>query len=367
MIVIYSATVLLILLYLAYPLFLLLSSSGKSGIERGKESDKVNNVTLILLSYNGKDFLQEKIDFLIKELSHFQHHEMIIVDDNSTDGSKELLADIKGNNDILIISKTAHKGIPDSMNIGVKHAKYDYVVFCDQRQKLSGNILQRIVEPLKYNNVGAVSGRISHLGAENRYSFIRRHENYLKSGESRTGNLIGVYGPFYAIKKSTYCIIPDDIILDDLYLSLRILKSKHIELRENCMITDEDISFLYDYKRTRRYLSGFIQILKEDTIISDLDNKQKVMLIWHKYLRLLIPVFLFMCYVNAGLLILDGIEYLIFFIILTTIGLMSLLPCKFRFQFLLKSLIRINIYYFIALADILIQDILMKKVANKFR
>lgn len=367
MIAIYSATAFLISLYLAYPLFLLLSSADKSEKEMSKETDEVNNVTLILLSYNGKAYLKEKIDFLIKELACFQYYEMIVVDDNSTDGSKELLDDIKDRDNLNIIFKTAHKGIPDSMNIGVNHAKYDYIIFCDQRQKLPGNILQSIVEPLKYKNVGAVSGSISHFDAENGYSFIRRHENYLKSRESKTGNLIGVYGPFYAIKKKIYSVIPDDIILDDLYLSLRILKTKQVELRENCEITDKNISFLYSYKRTRRYLAGFIQILKEHTIISDLDRKQRIMLIWHKYLRLLIPVFLFMCYVSAGLLIFQSIEYLIFFIILTTIGLMSLLPCKFRFQFWLKSLIRINIFYFIALADILLNDILIKKVADKFR
>jgi hypothetical protein len=247
------------------------------------------------------------------------------------------------------------------MNIGVNCAKYDYIIFCDQRQRLSENILQRIIEPLKYKNIGAVSGCISHLDKENKYSIIRRHENFIKSNESKAGSLIGVYGPFYAIKKQCYSEIPDYIILDDLYLSLRILKTKQIILKDDCLIIDNNFSKLYDYKRTKRYMVGFLQILKEKTIISDLSKKQKIMLIWHKYLRLLIPVFLFLSYVNTGIMITHGVEYTIIFTIFTVLILVSLFSNLFKFQFRVKNFIRMNIFYFIALTDIFINNVIFQK------
>jgi hypothetical protein len=302
-----------------------------------KEVEKITSVSLILLSYNGKIYLQEKINFLIKELSGFQHYEMIIIDDNSIDGSKEVLDNFKHIQ-------------------GIK-----YIIFCDQRQRLSENILQRIIEPLKYKNIGAVSGCISHLDKENKYSIIRRHENFIKSNESKAGSLIGVYGPFYAIKKQCYSEIPDYIILDDLYLSLRILKTKQIILKDDCLIIDNNFSKLYDYKRTKRYMVGFLQILKEKTIISDLSKKQKIMLIWHKYLRLLIPVFLFLSYVSTGIMITHGVEYTIIFTIFTVLILVSLFSNLFKFQFRVKNFIRMNIFYFIALTDIFINNVIFQK------
>ena len=359
MITVLWITVFFILLYLAYPVCLLIFSS--SNAEREKETDEINSVSLILLSYNGKKYLKDKINFLIKELSCFQHYELIIVDDNSTDGSKVVLDLFKNTKGVKIIYKQEHKGIPHSMNRGVNYAQYETVIFCDQRQRLSENILQRIVEPLKYKNIGAVSGCISHLDKENKYSIIRRHENFIKLNESKAGSLIGVYGPFYAIKKQCYSDIPDYIILDDLYLSLRILKTKKIILKDDCLIIDNNFSKLYDYKRIRRYMIGFLQILKEKTIISDLSKKQKIMLIWHKYLRLLIPVFLFISYISIGFLITQGVVFVVLFCILTALGLISVFPGIFKFQLSLKNFIRMNILYFIALIDVFINKVILQK------
>ena len=366
MITIFLLTIALILLYLAYPFWLSAYSRSEPGNEKG--INEITSVSVILLSYNGKEYLKEKIDFLVEELSCFQNYELIIVDDNSTDGSWEILDTIQETPEIKILSKPEHKGIPHSMNMGVNNAKYENIIFCDQRQKLAHNILLRVVDSLKYQNVGAVSGCISHLDNSKNYSFIRKHENFIKAIESRAGSLIGVYGPLYAIKKSCYSVIPEYIILDDLYLSLRILKTKQIELREDCQIIDENSSILYDYKRARRYLSGFLQIMKEKTIISDLNNQQKVMLMWHKYLRLLIPFFLFLCYISSGIMMLYGIEYMILFSILTILGVLSFLPIRYRIHFRLKNLIRLNILYFIALSDIMINDILFHRpaAANHF-
>jgi len=358
MITVLWITAFFILLYLTYPFFLLVFSADKT--EKEKETEKIKSISVILLSYNGKKYLKDKISFLVKELSCFQHYELIIIDDNSTDGSKEVLDNFKHIKGIKIIHKNEQKGIPHSMNIGVSCAKYDNIIFCDQRQKLSDNILQHIVEPLIYKDVGAVSGWISHFDKEKRISLVRRHENFIKSNESKAGSLIGVYGPFYAIKKQCYSDVPEYIILDDLYLSLRILKTKQIILKDDCLIIDNNFSKLYDYQRTRRYMIGFLQILKEKTIISDLSKKQKIMLIWHKYLRLLIPVFLFLSYVSTGIMITHGIEYTIIFTIFTVLSLVSLFPNLFKFQFRMKNFIRMNIFYFIAFVDILIHNAILQ-------
>ena len=348
MIPILSITAFIILLYLAYPLWLAFFVPEQAAGE--KETEEITCVSVILLSCNGTNHLQEKINFLTRELSSFECHELIIVDDNSSDGSVELLNDLSGTPHIKVLYNHKHEGIPFSMNLGIRSAKYEYVVFCDQRQTLSDHILQRIVEPLKYKNVGAVSGCISPIDHENRCSLLRRHENFVKSAESRTGRLIGVYGPFYALKKQSYAGIPDHIILDDLYLSLRILKTKQIVLREDCLITDKSMTALYDYPRTKRYLAGFIQILKEKSMISDLDTNQKIMLVWHKYLRLLIPVFIFFSYISIGYRAVQGMEYMLLFCLLSAAGLISLVPLKLKVR--PKNLVRLNIYYFIGMIDI---------------
>ena len=356
MVIVLSATVFIILLYHFYPLWLVLCSPKKEA--RVVETDRINKVSVILLVYNGVNYLKGKINVLLKELSAFSEFELIIIDDNSTDGSKELLAGYQNNSNIRLIMKEDHRGIPHSMNTGIETAKYDHVIFCDQRQNLCCNIVQKIVEPLRYSDAGAVSACISHFDKGNYYSPIRRFENYIKTRESKIGSLIGVYGPFYAIKKACYPGIPEYIILDDLYLSLKIMQHKQIRILEDCRIFDEDYSVTHGFERSKRYLKGFLQILNEKSLISNLNPRQKAMLIWHKYLRLLIPVFLFISYIGIGLMGFQNMYYLLLFSILTLLGIIAVFQKFFRLEFWMNNFFRINIFYALAIGDALIKKFL---------
>lgn len=332
----------------------MLIAPGKS--EKVIATEEIDGVSVILLSYNGKDYLEGKINFLLRELAFFKSYELIIIDDCSNDGSIEILKNYENVNHVKVIYNNKQEGIPYNMNLGADNVNYNYMIFCDQRQELSDGSLKKIVEPLKNIDVGAISGCISIQDKGKKCSFMRRHENFLKSKESQTGSLIGVYGPFYAIKKQYYSQIPEHIILDDLYLSLKILKSKQIELSQECQITDDNFSILYDYQRTKRYLTGLLQLLKERSLIRDLNYKQLTMLIWHKYLRLIIPALLFLCYISLGIAITSGIEYAIAFGIGTAVAVLSIIPGRFMCRFRFKNLVRMNVLYFLALLDILIND-----------
>lgn len=362
MTIIFWITAFIILLYLSYPLWLMVFSFSTD--KKEIEIDEISSVSLVFLSYNGKQYLQEKIGVLLNELASFQHGELLIIDDCSADGSQAVLEKFRNNKRIRIILKNEHKGIPHSMNIGVQEAVYDHVVFCDQRQCLSQHILQRLVAPLKFKNIGATSSCISHLNKEKCQSLIRRHENFVKFKESKAGYLIGVYGPLYAIKKSCYAPIPEYIILDDLYLSLKILQTKQIEIVKDCKIVDDNLTILYDYKRTRRYLYGFLQILLEKHLVSKLNLKQLIMLFWHKYLRLLIPVLLFLCYASTAVLSFTDAWYLILFIPLTIIGFITILPGGMKIKFWFKNVIQINILYSIAFSDIFLNNVCFRRLSK---
>lgn len=350
MLTILWATGIIIVLYLIYPVGLCIVSSSQP--EGSREPDENTGVSMILLTYNGGNHLANKIKFLAGELAAFENHELIIIDDNSTDTTQNILARFSNHPGIKVIKKNVHTGIADSMNLGVSEARYGYIVFCDQRQKLCPGSLQRIIKPLANKNIGAVSGCLSPFDKENCDSMARRHENFIKSRESKLGNVIGVYGPLYAIKKKYFTPIPGHIILDDLYLSLHILKSKQIVLINDCAIIDDNFSMLYNYQRTKRYLTGLLQLLFEKRVVFDLSNLQITMLMWHKYLRLLIPIFFFLSYTASAILIPRGIEFLILFCIMSAFGILAILQMIFKFQSGIINIVRMNLYYLVAFADI---------------
>jgi biofilm PGA synthesis N-glycosyltransferase PgaC len=325
---------------------------GHSKIEIEKK--QIEEVSLILLSFNGKQYLEEKISKLLMEIAAFPKHEMIIVDDCSTDGSRELLMKYRDIPGISIILKNKQKGIPHTMNLAVSLAKYENLIFCDQRQLTSVNSLVKLVEPLGYEDTGAVSACISHIDKSGFSSLIRRYENFLKASESKAGSLMGVYGPLYAMKRRSYSTIPEHIILDDLYLSLHVMNAKKVRITCECVIYDEHLCALHDYQRIIRYLKGFGQILQEKILLKHLHSKQMTMLIWHKYFRLLIPVFLCLSYFTTGILSFHNIVFLVPFILLTLIGTVSLTPFFSRMKNIVIHFVRINVLYVIAMADLLV-------------
>jgi glycosyltransferase involved in cell wall biosynthesis len=349
MTIIFWVTGLLILLYFLYPVWLMLLPGKPESLP---ETEQIAEVSMILLSYNGRSYLEEKIGFLISELASFPRYELIVVDDGSTDGSAEFLSEMESGDHMKILIKGDHSGIPHSMNLGVEQASYGYLLFCDQRQQISRGVIRRLLEPLKFREVGAVSCCISHKDKQNQVSLIRRYENFLKERESRTGFLIGVYGPLYAVKKECYQPIPGHIILDDLYLSLKILSTKKIEFIRDCGVTDDSITTLYDYHRARRYLAGFIQLLREKELIGRLGTSRKIMLFWHKYLRILIPLSLFLSYGSLGLLIMNNVWFVIPFGVITLAGIFSLLPVKRKIFLRTGIIIRINIHCFFGMAEL---------------
>lgn len=357
MITILCITAFFILLYLLYPVWLSLSAPAK------KNEDPLTfvpgGVSVILLSYNGMKYLEKKINCLLTELSVFPHAELVVVDDASTDGSPAWLQLLPPSERLVVILNPGHRGIPFSMNRAVSLSRYDVIIFCDQRQELSEGCLSALVGPLSDERIGAVSGCISVADRENRRSFIRMHENCLKLLEGRTGSLIGVYGPCYAIRKECYSPIPDAIILDDLYLSLKILHSKKVLMLEPCRIVDDNLSVIYGYRRARRYLSGLLQVLSDPEVMKGLSARHRLMLIWHKYLRLVIPPLIFLCWLFIGLEAVHSFYPRILFILLTAALLFALLPVRLIPRFRLKNLIRMNFFYFVASLDILVRDIIL--------
>ena len=327
-----------------------------------QKSDEIDGVSIVYLSRNGASFVKEKLNFLVDELEIFNKAEIIVIDDNSNDGSREILKSMGKNSNISIVYNEEHKGIPNSMNKGVEAAKYNYIVFCDQRQKLSKHAIEKLIRALNVKNIGAVSASISHFDQENRFSFIRAGENFIKYYEAKNGSLIGVYGPLYAIKKDYYSQIPDYIILDDLYLTLKILKTNQVGIISDCKIIDVHDTLLISYERTKRYLRGFFQLLNEKNLIAKLSKKQMIMLFWHKYLRLLIPLLLLIGYLSLGILSFESQDYLMAFIVMTVIGISSMLLQRAKVSFFLQNLVQINIYYAMAFFDLLFIDLFYKKI-----
>lgn len=295
----------------------------------------------------------KKIMFLYNEISNVEGSELIVVDDHSMDDSMEHFRKLNLPG-LRIHLKEKAMGIPHSMNLGVSLAVNDLLVFCDQRQTIPTGIIEKLAEPLRDPLTGAVSACISCYDKQHGFSLLRHHENFIKRLEGESGNLIGVYGPLYAIKRECYRNIPDHIILDDLFLSLVILPKYNIRFMPEVTVTDDSPDRLYNYSRAKRYLKGLIQLLFERELWHALKFKQKVMLLWHKYLRLIIPM---LALIGFILLFIsrdnNAWHYYMFMSVLVMFLFTIILSFLFN-KMRLRNLISIQFYYAVAIIELIL-------------
>ncbi len=82
-------------------------------------------ISIITINYNNLKGLNRTVDSVLNQ--KYRNIEYIIIDGNSTDGSKTFLEKINGGN--LIVISENDDGLYDAMNKGLENAKGDYVLF----------------------------------------------------------------------------------------------------------------------------------------------------------------------------------------------------------------------------------------------
>lgn len=124
-------------------------------------------VSVIIPAYNAQEFLAKAIESVLSQT--FQDFEMIIVDDGSTDRTKEIVQQyIRTHGKKIRYFYQENGGVSLSKNTGIEHAQGEYIALLDADDEWLPERLAKGVKVLdKESNVGLVhanSMRISEAG-----------------------------------------------------------------------------------------------------------------------------------------------------------------------------------------------------------
>jgi len=86
----------------------------------------VPQVSVIIPTYNRAPFVEEAIRSVLAQ--DFKDFELVVVDDGSTDGTRETL---KRYADSIAILHQEHRGVSSARNTGIKHSQGAYIAFLD--------------------------------------------------------------------------------------------------------------------------------------------------------------------------------------------------------------------------------------------
>ena len=109
-------------------------------------------VSIIIVNYNGKELLQKCLDSLLKV--NYDNFEIILVDNNSTDGTVELVT--KNYPSLIIIKLDSNKGFAEPNNIAAKISNGKYLLFLNNDTVVTPNFISEMVKVMETDKKIAV-------------------------------------------------------------------------------------------------------------------------------------------------------------------------------------------------------------------
>lgn len=125
-------------------------------------------VSIIILNYNGKEFLKDCLDSVLVQT--FRDFEVIFVDNNSSDDSMDFVKKNYTDSRLKVLSTERNLGFAGGNNFGLKNSNGEYIVLLNNDTEVSENWLQSLYDTINNNEkAGAVQSLVITEGIPLKY------------------------------------------------------------------------------------------------------------------------------------------------------------------------------------------------------
>ena len=283
---------------MALPLYTLLVYPGLLGllsvwcVRPVHAKPQKKTVTAIIPVRNGERFLADKLRSVLDLEYPRELLEILVVSDGSTDATDSIAERFAGEGVRLI--RIPQGGKPAALNAGIAEARGEVLLLTDVRQILAADSLQLLVNCLADPAVGAVSGNLSirkgRTEEEAAVGLYWRYETWIRERLSRIDSIFGAVGPFYVLRRELAVRIPDDILLDDVYLPLAaFFAGRRLVVESRAVAWDVPLPLGTEFRRKVRTIAGNYQILAARPALLGWRNRMWFHFVSYKLGRLTMP------------------------------------------------------------------------------
>lgn len=155
-------------------------------------------VSIIIPNYNHSSYLKERIDSILNQT--FQNFELIILDDCSTDNSKEIIELYRDHTKVshIVYNETNSGSTFKQWNKGIGYAKGDWIWIAESDDTAENDLLQKLINPIlldssivlsycqsnRMDSKGIITGdwvsQTSHLNRDYHQDFIEEGRLFIK-------------------------------------------------------------------------------------------------------------------------------------------------------------------------------------------
>ncbi len=252
-------------------------------------------VTLLIAAYNEEKVLAAKLENSLALDYPREQLQILVAADGSDDGTVDIVRSYAGRG-VELSYDAARRGKMSAINRAVTAAKHEIVAFSDANNLYAGSTLREMVRPFADSGVGAVTGRKSTVKDSQRLgqadALYWRYESFIKGQENRLGCCVGVSGEVFAIRKELFTPPPPEIINDDFYMALDVIrKGFRVAYAEEAVSSEAASRDEADeITRRSRIVAGRFQIM---ALSLGMLPYRRPWIVWeivsHKFLRPLVP------------------------------------------------------------------------------
>lgn len=255
--------------YAGYAIVVYLLNALKRGRRppAGADAPVHPTVSFIVAAYNEEGCIQKKIENALEQAYPAEKMEYLFITDGSTDGTNDIIRRFPS---VRLLYSPERKGKSAALNRVVQAATGDILIFSDANTILNRQATAQITRHYRSAGVGGVAGEkkvisMAHAadevgGGEGAYW---KYESFLKKLDSDFYSVVGAAGELFSVRRALFEPVPDDVILDDFVISLRIAEKGYRIIYEPDAYAMELPSFSLqdEQKRKVRIAAGGFQAI----------------------------------------------------------------------------------------------------------
>lgn len=231
------------------------------------QEENLPAITLFITAYNEADIIDEKMANCLSLTYPSDRLRILWVIDGSTDHSDTLLRRYP---EAQVIHSPERRGKTAAINHGMQYVTTPFVIFTDANCMLNEDALNQIMRQFQDSSIGCVAGekRIAFEDEDTISSkgegVYWKYESFLKKMDFQYYSTVGAAGELFAIRTSLFKKMPEDTLLDDFMLSMRIAqKGYRIAYTPNAYAVERGSFDMHEEgKRKKRIAAGGWQSMR---------------------------------------------------------------------------------------------------------
>jgi cellulose synthase/poly-beta-1,6-N-acetylglucosamine synthase-like glycosyltransferase len=279
--------------YFGYPLLIYLLAKFARRSETSLASEP--SVTLLIAAYNEEKIIEEKIKNSLAVDYPRDLFQVLIVADGSSDQTAEIVQGYTGRG-VELLYQPERRGKMAAINRALPQARGEIIVFSDANNLYLPDTIRNLIRPFGDPEVGATTGAKvivqgdGSLGASE--GLYWKYESFVKKQESLLGSCTSAAGEVLGIRKDLYVQPPNNIINDDFYIAMQVVRRGYRLLYVPDAKSFERVSpsARDEVTRRTRINAGRFQAI---ALAGQILPLNRPLLIWqivsHKFMRPLVP------------------------------------------------------------------------------